>query len=598
MKLLVGIINPLTTPKCSNLNLRQTQLNVKHIHPGFGFQIPKHYHGVRCFSQQAEATNSKTAGADSFFFADDSVTFASLGLPPDVCQALHQAGYTRPSKSQQLAASPVLQGRDVVLAAETGSGKTIAYLAPLAAALLSSPQVPVYQKPLTSNYQDDGSNEKQRYSRPRHQPAALILCPNVALCEQVVTVASSLINPTTNRPIIHAALISSRTGPPSLEKAADSQLHFVVTTPASLLSFLNNVGPAYGADWTRRGLPLWINHVVYDEADMLLGGSYGRHIKALRELFRIADKEAAEEGVRVELGMSEEEWEMVPWRMQRIAVSEGVAGLHKAGFKVPVNSNESIESILDGLPPLGDSSSIQQQQLPVQKRQYIYVAATMPTEGDHTVGADIAAAHPKAVWLSGHALHQGQGASVTHNWVQLSSASVEERHAAAAEVIRTDALLSQGQGRVLVFTKDIASAEATAAALSSALSIPVLKYHKEVPPLDRSQALDTISTKQGVILVATDAAARGLDLPDISHVIQADFASSAIDFLHRVGRTARAGKSGKVTSLYNEDNAMLVGAIKEAIKEGVPVEGAFSRNRSFKKKVRKYGKYVPRGREA
>jgi superfamily II DNA/RNA helicase len=342
---------------------------------------------------------------------------------------------------------------------------------------------------------------------------------------------------------------------------------------------------------------------VYDEADMLLGGSYGRHIKALRELFRIADKEAAEEGVRVELGMSEEEWEMVPWRMQRIAVNQGVAGLEKAGFKVPVNSNDSIESILDGLPPLDDSSSSsssssQKQQLPVQKRQYIYVAATMPSKGDHTVGANIAAAHPTAVWLSGHALHQGQGASVTHNWVQLSSPSVEERHAAAAEVIRSDALLSKGQGRVLVFTKDIASAEATAAALSSALSIPVLKYHKEVPPLDRSQALDTISTKQGVVLVATDAAARGLDLPDISHVIQADFASSAIDFLHRVGRTARAGKSGKVTSLYNEDNAMLVGAIKEAIKEGVPVEGAFSRNRSFKKKVRKYGKYVPRGRGA
>lgn len=347
--------------------------------------------------------------------------------------------------------------------------------------------------------------------------------------------------------------------------------------------------------------------MVYDEADMLLGGSYGRHIKALRELFRVADKDAAEEGVRVELGLSEEEWEMVPWRMQRIAVNEGVAGLERAGFKVPVKGNDTIESILDGLPPLrtGSSSSSdtdttihEQQQVPVQKRQYIYVAATMPTEGDHTVGADIAAAHPKAIWLSGHALHQGQGASVTHNWVQLSSPSVVERHAAAAEVIRTDELLSQGQGRIIVFTKDIASAEATSAALSSALSIPVLKYHKEVSAQDREHALHTISAKQGVVLVATDAAARGLDLPDISHVIQADFASSAIDFLHRVGRTARAGKSGKVTSLYNEDNAMLVGAIKDAIEEGVPVEGAFSRNRSFKKKVRKYGKYVPRGRVA
>ncbi len=63
----------------------------------------------------------------------------------------------------------------------------------------------------------------------------------------------------------------------------------------------------------------------------------------------------------------------------------------------------------------------------------------------------------------------------------------------------------------------------------------------------------------------------------------------------QVGRTGRAGNTGKVTSLYFPEQAILAEAIRAAIDAGEPIEGAFSRNRSFKKKVRKYGKYVPRG---
>ena len=50
-----------------------------------------------------------------------------------------------------------------------------------------------------------------------------------------------------------------------------------------------------------------------------------------------------------------------------------------------------------------------------------------------------------------------------------------------------------------------------------------------------------------------------------------------------------------MTSLYLPNQAILAEAIREAVEAGQPVEGAFSRNRSFAKKVRKYGKYVPRG---
>lgn len=66
-------------------------------------------------------------------------------------------------------------------------------------------------------------------------------------------------------------------------------------------------------------------------------------------------------------------------------------------------------------------------------------------------------------------------------------------------------------------------------------------------------------------------------------------------FVSQVGRTARQGLSGEVTSLYSPDRQHLAEAVKNAIEADEPIEGAFSRNRSFAKKFRKYGQYVPRG---
>lgn len=68
-------------------------------------------------------------------------------------------------------------------------------------------------------------------------------------------------------------------------------------------------------------------------------------------------------------------------------------------------------------------------------------------------------------------------------------------------------------------------------------------FHKKLPPPVRQQALETLrGSADGRVLVCTDAAARGLDLTTITHVVQADFADNAVDFLHRIGRTARGDR--------------------------------------------------------
>jgi hypothetical protein len=55
------------------------------------------------------------------------------------------------------------------------------------------------------------------------------------------------------------------------------------------------------------------------------------------------------------------------------------------------------------------------------------------------------------------------------------------------------------------------------------------------------------------------------------HVFQADFATSAVDFLHRIGRTARAGQIGLVTNMYTESNRELVDAVRRAEELGLPM---------------------------
>jgi len=71
------------------------------------------------------------------------------------------------------------------------------------------------------------------------------------------------------------------------------------------------------------------------------------------------------------------------------------------------------------------------------------------------------------------------------------------------------------------------------------------RIHGDIPPSERIETLRKFTSGEWRVLICTDLASRGLDIPDVSHVIQLDFASNAAQVLHRTGRTARAGASGK-----------------------------------------------------
>ena len=82
-------------------------------------------------------------------------------------------------------------------------------------------------------------------------------------------------------------------------------------------------------------------------------------------------------------------------------------------------------------------------------------------------------------------------------------------------------------------------------------------------------ALDSFRNGEMTILVASDVAARGLDIPDVSHIFNFDVPIHADDYIHRIGRTGRAGRSGAAFTLVAPGDTKHIAAI-EAL-TGVPI---------------------------
>ncbi|KAF7721211.1 DEAD-box ATP-dependent RNA helicase [Apophysomyces ossiformis] len=102
-------------------------------------------------------------------------------------------------------------------------------------------------------------------------------------------------------------------------------------------------------------------------------------------------------------------------------------------------------------------------------------------------------------------------------------------------------------------------------------NFPVTLIHGDRNQREREMALEMFRTGKSPIMVATAVAARGLDIPDVTHVILYDLPSDIDDYVHRIGRTGRAGHTGLATSFFNRNNKNiardLLGLLKEAKQE-------------------------------
>ncbi len=134
-------------------------------------------------------------------------------------------------------------------------------------------------------------------------------------------------------------------------------------------------------------------------------------------------------------------------------------------------------------------------------------------------------------------------------------------------------------GQALVFTRTKHGANRLSTYLEKQ-GISAAAIHGNKSQTARTRALSDFKKGKVQILVATDIAARGLDIEKLPHVVNFDLPNVAEDYVHRIGRTGRAGLSGSAVSLVSADEEKLLKPIERLLGRPIPVENidGFSRN--------------------
>jgi len=134
-------------------------------------------------------------------------------------------------------------------------------------------------------------------------------------------------------------------------------------------------------------------------------------------------------------------------------------------------------------------------------------------------------------------------------------------------------ILSESNGSTLVFSRTKHGAKKITKMIRN-FGYPAAEIHSNRSLNQRLEALQGFKLGKYRVLVATDIAARGIDVNNIELVINYDLPEQAADYVHRIGRTARAGKSGHAISFATSDQHSDVRAIERLIKKTLPTSRA------------------------
>jgi len=123
---------------------------------------------------------------------------------------------------------------------------------------------------------------------------------------------------------------------------------------------------------------------------------------------------------------------------------------------------------------------------------------------------------------------------------------------------------SLAQNSIIIFTRTVHDAQRLSIILRT-LGFPAVPLHGQLSQSQRLGALGKFKSGGRRVLVATDIASRGLDIPSVDVVINFDIPTHSKDYIHRVGRTARAGRSGKSITLVTQYDVELIQRIESVV---------------------------------
>ncbi len=191
-------------------------------------------------------------------------------------------------------------------------------------------------------------------------------------------------------------------------------------------------------------------------------------------------------------------------------------------------------------------------------RQSLFFSATMPKE----IGA-----------LAGDLLRDPMKVSVAP--VATTAERVDQRvifiETARKRTILADLVRSEAMERALVFTRTKHGADKVVRHLSDD-GISALAIHGNKSQAQREKALAAFKAGHTKILVATDIAARGIDVDAVSHVVNYDLPNIPESYVHRIGRTARAGAAGQAISFCDGEERAYLRAIEKLTRQSIPSE--------------------------
>jgi len=197
----------------------------------------------------------------------------------------------------------------------------------------------------------------------------------------------------------------------------------------------------------------------------------------------------------------------------------------------------------------------------------IFVTATLGGTLKNFLNASFGVNNPNFETLMDKTTHLNLS-NIKHEFIHLTEF---DKHNTLATVVKEVAhSLKKHKKTAIVFCETVKSAQSTEYMIKE-MGFDCVSLHGDIPARLRVQNYDRFQNKEVPFLVATDVASRGLDFRHVSHVINFDFPQNASDYLHRVGRTGRAGDRGTAISLYRNSDISLVNKLKESYEQGIPL---------------------------
>ncbi len=189
-------------------------------------------------------------------------------------------------------------------------------------------------------------------------------------------------------------------------------------------------------------------------------------------------------------------------------------------------------------------------------RQTLFFSATMPPQIKSL--ADFALKDPESVEVG---IRFSAAETVSHYMYPVAS---DQRQELLIAILKQTHFES-----VMIFTRTKAQADQIYAALSQLNEYKVAVMHSDIGQRDRERALQGFRNGEFEIIVATDLAARGLDVSGVTHVINYMVPEHSEDYVHRIGRTGRAQKEGDAFTLFAADELMNVASIERLISQKI-----------------------------